>query len=110
MRVSKFRFLSPFFRDLYSTSHRQGYRGPPNYFPYEALVHPITLDLRAAKLDKKRGALHVLRYSLATKKGDEGRYFEARERLREVPVKQHPRHPGTIPAEVNFSRCFIGKF
>ena len=28
---------------------RQAYRGPPNHFPYEGLVHPITLDLCAAK-------------------------------------------------------------
>ena len=30
-------------------ANRQGYRGPPNHFPFEGMVHPITLDLYAAE-------------------------------------------------------------
>ena len=31
-----------------SYTQGEGYRGPPNQFPYEGLVHPIPLDLCAA--------------------------------------------------------------
>ena len=34
-------------------AHRQGYRGPPNHFPYEGLVHPVPgyVRLRCVLMD-----------------------------------------------------------